>query len=129
MPEAEAKERFLSHFESDSGLAKDAEPLRDLIWNNRDVFGDDIFQIKEGIISYEVELGYTLDNLEPPKFMNQGPVKKEALRRYLEIYEKAGVVKITSNEAYSNAFLVKKPGHIAENQDKRTIIHLQNNGD
>jgi hypothetical protein len=25
---------------------------------------------------------------------------------------------MTSNEAYSNAFLVKKPGHIAENQDK-----------
>jgi hypothetical protein len=40
MSEAEAKERFLSDFESDSGLAKDAEPLRDLIWNNRDVFGD-----------------------------------------------------------------------------------------
>jgi hypothetical protein len=25
---------------------------------------------------------------------------------------------MTSNEAYSNTFLVKKPGHIAENQDK-----------
>jgi hypothetical protein len=45
-------------------------------------------------------------------------VKKEALRRYLEIYEKAGVVKMTSNEAYSKAFLVKKPGHILENLKK-----------
>jgi hypothetical protein len=98
MPEAEAKERFLSDFESDSGLAKDAEPLCDSIWNNRDVFGDDILHIKEEIISYEVELGYTLDNLEPRKFMNQGAVKKVALRRYLEIYEKGGVVKMTSNE-------------------------------
>jgi hypothetical protein len=105
----------LKDFESDSGLAKDAEPLCDLIWKNRDVFRDDILQIKEGIISYKVELGYTLENLEPPIFMNQGPVKKEALRRYLEIYEKAGVVKMTSNEAYSNTFLVKKPGQIAEN--------------
>jgi hypothetical protein len=118
MSEEKAKERFLKDFESVSGLAKDAEPLRDLIWENRDVFEDDILQIKKEIISYEVELGYTLDKSEPLKFMNKDPVKKEALRRYLEIYEKAGVVKMTSNEAYSNAFLVKKPVHIAENQEK-----------
>jgi hypothetical protein len=70
MTKAKAKEHFLRDFESDSGLAKDAEPLRELIWKNRDVFGDDILQIKEGIISYEVEFFYTLDNLEPPRFMN-----------------------------------------------------------
>ena len=52
--------------------------------------------------------------------MNQGPVKKEALRRYLQSYEEAGVVSRTPGEAYSNAFLVKKPGHVAEGQDKMT---------
>jgi hypothetical protein len=57
----EAKERFLKDFESDL----DVEPLCALIWENRDVFGDDILQIKEGIITYEVELGYTLENVEP----------------------------------------------------------------
>jgi hypothetical protein len=129
MSEEEAKERFLKHFESDSGLAKNAEPLHDLIWEYRDVFGDDILQIKEGIISYEVELGCTLDNLKPPKFMNQGPVKKEALRQYLEIYELAGVVKKTSNEAFLNAFLVKKPGHITKNQEKMDDHTFAKNGD
>ena len=88
------------------------------MWEYRGVFGDTHLGTKEGIISHEVELGYTLEGLKPPKFMNQGPVKKEALRRYLQSYEEAGVVSRTSGEAYSNAFLVKKPGHIAKGQEE-----------
>jgi hypothetical protein len=36
MTEEEAKRHFLSDFESDLGLAKEAEPLRDLVWEYRD---------------------------------------------------------------------------------------------
>jgi hypothetical protein len=59
-----------------------------------------------------------MDNLAQPKFMNQGPVKKAALR----LYEEAGMVEKTSGEAYLNAFLVKKPGHISEGQEKMDDI-------
>jgi hypothetical protein len=79
-------------------------------------------ELKEVIISYEVELGCNMDNLAPPKFMNQGPVKKATLRRYLQLYEEAGVVEKTFGEAYSNTFLVKKPGHISKGQEKMDDI-------
>jgi hypothetical protein len=46
MTEEEAKERFLNDFESNLGLAKDAEPLRDLVWEYRDMFGDHIMELK-----------------------------------------------------------------------------------
>jgi hypothetical protein len=52
------------------GLAKEAEPLRNLVCEYRDVFGNHIMELKEGIISYEVELGCNVDNLASPKFMN-----------------------------------------------------------
>jgi hypothetical protein len=122
MMKEETKRRFLSDFESDLGLAKEAEPLRDLVWEYRDVFGDHIMELKEGIISYEVELGCNVDDLAPPKFMNQGPVKKAVLRCYLQLYEEAGVVEKTFGEAYSNAFLVKKTGHISKGQEKMDDI-------
>jgi hypothetical protein len=37
MNEEKAKEPFFKDFESDLGLAKDAEPLRDLVWEYRGV--------------------------------------------------------------------------------------------
>jgi hypothetical protein len=79
-------------------------------------------ELKEGIITYEVELGCNMDNLAPPQFMNQGPVKKVVLRRCHQLYEEAGVVEKTSGEAFSNAFLVKKRGHISEGQEKMDDI-------
>jgi hypothetical protein len=45
MTEEEAKRRFLSDFESDLGLAKEAEPLLDLVLEYRDVFGDHIMEL------------------------------------------------------------------------------------
>ena len=77
MTEEQAKRKFLKDFEADENLAEKAKPLQDLVWEYRGVFGDTHLGTKEGIISHEVELGYTLEGLKPPKFMNQGPVKKE----------------------------------------------------
>ena len=91
---------------------------REVAWNFRHVFGNNIQDCKEGFAYYEVDLGHTMEGLSKPRYMNQGPIKKAALRRYLEIYEQAGVVSQTQNEAYSNAFLVKKPGYVPNNQEQ-----------
>ena len=50
-----------------------------------------------------------MEGLSKPHFINQGPVKKAAMRRYLEVYEEAGIISKTHREAYSIAFLIKKP--------------------
>ena len=112
------KEAFLKQFEADPQYAAKAPPLQKLAWEYRDIFGDDIKDCKEGFLYYEVELGHTMQGLNKPHFINQGPIKKAAMRRYLEVYEDAGVVSKTHKEAYSNAFLIKKPGHTAEHQDQ-----------
>ena len=59
-----------------------------------------------------------MQGLNKPHFMNQGPIKKAAMRRYLEVYEDAGIVSKTHEEVYSNAFLIKKPCHVDKHQDQ-----------
>ena len=116
--EKKGKETFLKQFEADPQYAEKAPPLQKLTWEYRDIFGDDIKDCKEGFLYYEVELGHTMQGLNKLHFINQGPIKKAAMHRYLEVYEDAGVVSKTHKEAYSNAFLIKKPGHVAEHQEQ-----------
>ena len=83
---------------------------QEITWKYRDTYGNILKHAGAGIKHFAIKIERNTD-FQPPAVLRRAssPFAKALWERYLQAYTNAGLAVRSTNSAYSNSFLVKKP--------------------
>ena len=98
----------------------------DLTWSYRDCFGEDMLSISGAVRHFALHLGRNSAPLKAAKQRNCSQYSKELFNLVIKCYIEANIVKLTSDSALSNAFVVAKGKLPPDTPPMKTLSDLKN---
>ena len=100
---------------------------QDITWEHRDTFGNILKHAGSGCRHFAIKIERNTD-FQPPAVLRRAssPFAKALWERYLQAYTAAGLAVRSTNSAYSNSFLVRKPKCSPETPKIDNLADLKN---
>ena len=125
--EKQGREEMLAKAKISSEMpAEWRKKFSDATWEYRQCYGEDLRSISGGIRHFCLHLARNGAPLEAAKQRNSSKFAKQIFSMVMRSYIGANIVKITSDSALSNAFLVAKPKPPGDTPSMKNLADLQN---